>query len=137
MGRRGMQIDRENREILAQSINVQPMETITGMHAFYSCLELGYDQILVRHEDFLKQMKVKKIEEAIKNEPSSRTTIEIQNSDVLIEKTEEYLCKEFSSLLKLTSHKIDPQEPLEKYGIDSVLAMKFTRPVGNNLWGFA
>jgi polyketide synthase PksN len=44
----------------------------------------------------------------------------------LREKTQGYLRREFSGLLKLPSHKIDPEAPLEQYGIDSIMAMKLT-----------
>src|SRR5207244_5632231 len=44
----------------------------------------------------------------------------------LQEKTQDYLRREFSELLKLPSHKIDPRAALENYGIDSILAMKLT-----------
>src|SRR5262249_3347228 len=48
------------------------------------------------------------------------------NSGTLVEKTQEYLCRQFSELLRLPAHKIDPQAALENYGIDSILAMKLT-----------
>jgi polyketide synthase PksN len=48
------------------------------------------------------------------------------DSESLREKTQHYLRKQFSELLKLPAHKIDPQAALEKYGIDSILAMKLT-----------
>ena len=48
------------------------------------------------------------------------------DSDSLVEKTQDYLRRQLSELLKLPSHKIDPQAALEKYGIDSILAMKLT-----------
>jgi acyl carrier protein len=44
----------------------------------------------------------------------------------LTEKTEDYLRKQFSTLLKLPSHKIDSQAALERYGIDSILAISLT-----------
>ena len=47
-------------------------------------------------------------------------------STELLERTQDYLRKEFSGVLKLPFHKIDPQAPLEKYGIDSILAMQLT-----------
>src|SRR5581483_10631535 len=48
------------------------------------------------------------------------------DSQSLAEKTQDYLRKQFSGLLKLPSRKIDPQAALEKYGIDSILAMRLT-----------
>ncbi|EZH71968.1 hypothetical protein ATO12_04945 [Aquimarina atlantica] len=118
----GMQIDQASQEILKQTMQIQPMETIVGMHAFYCSLELNQDQVLVIKGDLLQLHDNKKIDKEIIN--ASMITNNSHND--LFEKTEDYLCKEFSLLLKLTTRKIDPQEPLEKYGIDSILAMKFT-----------
>ena len=44
----------------------------------------------------------------------------------LVEKTQDFLRRQFSQLLKLPAQQIDVQAPLEQYGIDSVLAMKLT-----------
>src|SRR5262249_32951402 len=49
------------------------------------------------------------------------------DSGGLIEKTQDYLRKQFSGLLKVPSHKIDPQAALEEHGIDSILVMKLTK----------
>ena len=48
------------------------------------------------------------------------------DSKSLVEETQGYLCRQLAGLLKLPSHKIDPRAALEKYGIDSMLAMKLT-----------
>ncbi|WP_189457599.1 beta-ketoacyl reductase, partial [Aquimarina muelleri] len=127
----GMQIDQKNQEILKQTMDVQPMETILGMYSFYRSLEFPHNQVLVMKGNDLSDLgNTKNIDYEVKKEPlSNDVAIDSQmisdNID-LFKKTEDYLCKEFSSLLKLTSRKIDPQESLEKYGIDSILAMKFT-----------
>ena len=44
----------------------------------------------------------------------------------LTAKTQDFLRGQFSTLLKLPAHAIDPQAALEQYGIDSILAMKLT-----------
>ncbi|MBQ0740004.1 acyl carrier protein, partial [Aquimarina celericrescens] len=94
-------------------------------------LEFPHNQVLVMKGNVLSDLgNTKNIDYEVKKEPlSNDVAIDSQmisdNID-LFKKTEDYLCKEFSSLLKLTSRKIDPQESLEKYGIDSILAMKFT-----------
>ncbi|WGV58343.1 SDR family NAD(P)-dependent oxidoreductase [Brevibacillus brevis] len=46
--------------------------------------------------------------------------------DVLRAKVREYLKKEVSAVIKLPAYKIDEEAPLEKYGIDSVMAMQLT-----------
>ena len=40
--------------------------------------------------------------------------------------TRDYLRRQCSDLLKLPAHEIDPEAALEKYGIDSILAMRLT-----------
>src|SRR5207237_10170256 len=49
-----------------------------------------------------------------------------RDSEGIARKTPDSLRKQFSELLTLPSHKIDPRAPLENYGIDSILAMKLT-----------
>ncbi|PYP93777.1 MAG: hypothetical protein DMG65_00080, partial [Candidatus Angelobacter sp. Gp1-AA117] len=55
------------------------------------------------------------------------------NSESLAEKTQEYLRRQFSALLKLPVEKIDAQAALENYGIDSILAMKLTNQLEKSL----
>ncbi|HEY8460561.1 MAG TPA: beta-ketoacyl synthase N-terminal-like domain-containing protein, partial [Blastocatellia bacterium] len=47
-------------------------------------------------------------------------------TESLIEKTQDYLRRQLSELLKVPPLKIDPRAALEIYGIDSILAMKLT-----------
>src|SRR5207237_1965964 len=49
-----------------------------------------------------------------------------RDSEGIARKTPDSLRKQFSELLTLPSHKIDPRAPLENYGIDSILSMKLT-----------
>ena len=47
-------------------------------------------------------------------------------AEALREAATEYFRKAFAEVLKLPSHRIDPAEPLETYGIDSILVMQLT-----------
>src|SRR5258708_12552290 len=51
------------------------------------------------------------------------------DAESLTNKTQEYLRKAFSGLLKMPAGEIDPQAALERYGIDSILSMKLTNPL--------
>ncbi|HEU4888666.1 MAG TPA: beta-ketoacyl synthase N-terminal-like domain-containing protein, partial [Thermoanaerobaculia bacterium] len=51
--------------------------------------------------------------------------------DDLSDQTQDYLRKQLSGLLKLPAHEIDPRAALEKYGIDSILALKLTNQLEN------
>ncbi|MBY0088465.1 SDR family NAD(P)-dependent oxidoreductase [Brevibacillus brevis] len=52
--------------------------------------------------------------------------VSIGQQDVLRAKVREYLKKEISAVIKLPAYKIDEDASLEKYGIDSVMAMQLT-----------
>ncbi|MBC9915648.1 beta-ketoacyl reductase, partial [Chitinophaga varians] len=124
----GMQIGTEGREILRHTFGMQPMAASTGMYAFYHSLEQGYSQTLVM-EGNLAQMRKTLLED----HPAPQYTIPAALPAAVTppagnpeEKTIAYLCMQFAAVLKLAPHKIDPQAPLEKYGIDSILAMSLT-----------
>ncbi|WP_369751182.1 SDR family NAD(P)-dependent oxidoreductase [Brevibacillus sp. BC25] len=52
--------------------------------------------------------------------------VSVGQQDVLRTKVREFLKKEISAVIKLPAYKIDEDAPLEKYGIDSVMAMQLT-----------
>jgi acyl transferase domain-containing protein/enoyl-CoA hydratase/carnithine racemase/acyl carrier protein len=125
----GMQIGQENQEVLRKTFGMLPMTATTGMYAFYRSQELGYHQTLVM-EGNVAAMRQALLENQDASAPAPSqvkppviATIHPEN---LAAKTEDYLCKQFAGVLKLAAHKIDPQAPLEKYGIDSILAMSLT-----------
>ncbi|ELR72062.1 Malonyl CoA-acyl carrier protein transacylase [Fulvivirga imtechensis AK7] len=128
----GMNPDQATRELLRETTGMSPMKTASGMHAFYQALALQYGQVLVL-EGNLPQLK------ALLEESGNRTAsgfglqsidAEVSNAETnhgdLSEMTREYLRKEFAEVLKLSPHRIDVQQPLEKYGIDSILALTLT-----------
>ena len=69
-----------------------------------------------------------------RNQNNQSAAIAEITSDDLSQKTLSYLRKELSGMLKLPSHKIDPRAALEKYGIDSILAMKLTDQLEEDVW---
>jgi acyl transferase domain-containing protein/enoyl-CoA hydratase/carnithine racemase/acyl carrier protein/SAM-dependent methyltransferase len=133
----GMSLAPVNEERLQQTTGMQPMQTLTGINAFYRALALPYDQMLVVEGD-LARMRVVLLAGRPVQPELSPVPIAVERSgvfeaaaaevdpDSLVEKTEDYLRRQCSKLLKLPFQKIDPQSPLEKYGIDSILAMKLT-----------
>ncbi|HXH41886.1 MAG TPA: SDR family NAD(P)-dependent oxidoreductase [Thermoanaerobaculia bacterium] len=133
----GMAIDPAGQELMHQTTGMQPMQTATGMHAFYRSLSLPYDQVLVAEGDLAQMRGALAAGRPIPSQPLPRlaavapivppeTAAAGLGSGSLAEKTQEYLRRQFADLLKLPVHKIDPGAALEKYGIDSVLAMRLT-----------
>ena len=127
----GMGTDVASRQMLEETTGMQPMQTATGVQAFYRSLTLPNDQILVAEGDLprLRQaMTAGSTVPAVPAEPQVKPPVAAaeMDSDSLVEKTQDYLRKQLAELLQLPSHKIDPQAALENYGIDSILAMKLT-----------
>ena len=133
----GMRIDPASEELLRQTTGLQPMRTATGLQAFYRGLAAPYDQLLVVEGDLTQirrallagrpiQPELAPLVTAVEQSVAPETDAATIDSDSLVEKTQDYLRRELSEQLKLPSNKIDPQAALEKYGIDSILAMKLT-----------
>ena len=124
----GMGVDPAREELLRQTTGMQPMRTSTGLQVFYRSLASPDDQMLVVEGDLTKIRRALFARPAAPSEPRAKqpvVTAEI-GSDSLVAQTQDYLRRQFSELMKLPSHKIDPHAALEEYGIDSILAMKLT-----------
>ncbi|NOU17184.1 MAG: SDR family NAD(P)-dependent oxidoreductase [Bacteroidales bacterium] len=128
----GMIIDQAKQDMMQQTMGLQSISNITGMFAFYRSLELQHAQMMVLKGNLSQIRRTIIDNQNTHSETSKAITKEEQfvvaeiNSGSLLEKTQNYLCKEFSGMLSLPAHKIDPQASLEKYGIDSILAMNLT-----------
>ncbi|HEX9985331.1 MAG TPA: SDR family NAD(P)-dependent oxidoreductase [Thermoanaerobaculia bacterium] len=124
----GMRIDAASRELLQQTTGMRPMQTATGINAFHRSLALPYDQLLVVEGELAQTRRAFLGAPAIAAEPPTAQPQPVVAADAesLGEKTEEYLRKQLSGLLKLPAHEIDPRAAMENYGIDSILAMKLT-----------
>ncbi len=124
----GMGIDPASRNLLQETTGMQPMQTATGMDAFYRGLALPYDQILVAEGDLTQMRRALFAGPAEPSAPQAAQPVAgaAIDSESLAEKTQDYLRKQLSELLKVPSHRIDPRAALENYGIDSMLAMQLT-----------
>ena len=124
----GMGLDAASQEFLRQATGMHPMQTATGLEALHHILASCQDQVMVVEGDLAKLRGALFGVRSTVSEPQAKQVAEDAkvNPDSLREKMQEYLRKQFSGLLKLPSHRIDPQAALETYGIDSVLAMRLT-----------
>src|SRR5579864_8282930 len=127
----GMATDPGTRQLLQQITGMQPIKTETGLEAFYACLSQRTDQILAAEGDLaqvgpaLMQGEPAPLPSEFK---AAKPAIVAAGTDAASaeQRTQDYLRRQFSELLHLEPHKIDPRAPLEIYGIDSILAMKLT-----------
>jgi len=128
----GMEIDETSQKQLQQEIGMHPMETQVGMRAFSHSLAMQCDQALVIQGE---PDKIRKAIFAVQTfQPETAKTTQQEkpsvvsqlDSDLLLENAQSYLCQQLSTLLKIPVNEIDPQSPMERYGIDSIMAMNLT-----------
>ncbi|MBO9699912.1 MAG: SDR family NAD(P)-dependent oxidoreductase [Sporocytophaga sp.] len=127
----GMVLDQATQDMLEQTMGLRSIPSATGMTAFYRSLKLQYAQTLILKGDISKIRNSLFNDVAIQTETSKNiiegSSVEQSiNSGNLLEKTQDLIKKQLSELLKVPSHKIDPTAPLERYGIDSILAVSLT-----------
>ncbi|ARE86646.1 SDR family NAD(P)-dependent oxidoreductase [Clostridium formicaceticum] len=117
----GMQIDAETEKMMQQSTGIIPMQTTTGIWALYQGLASRQEQVMVM-EGNLPQMRVRLLQNSLEVDTSFAETPTPQMDIALVhEKTLYQLKRLFGEVTKLSLDRIDPQEPLESYGIDSIM----------------
>ena len=130
----GMRVEEGSAELLRQRTGMRAMETGKGLKAFYRSLAQPYGQVLVMAGE-VEAMRRAVVGEAIEPErgPSAagegsreEAVAREKGASGLAEKTEEYLRRQLAGLLQMPWEKLDPGAGLERYGIDSILAMKLT-----------
>jgi acyl transferase domain-containing protein/acyl carrier protein len=131
----GMVLDEGIMDKMKQETGIYPLQASKGIQAFYQSLLLNKPQTLVIEGDLKKVRQLlftpRKAEVEInKSEPvKTIETVSLKSEAApnnLLEKTRAYLRKQFSGVLKIPVHKIETSAALEKYGIDSVVAMNLT-----------
>ena len=124
----GMQLDAETRALLARASGMLPLKTANGMQAFYRSLELDSGQVMVveGYLDRLHRSLQNRHAPATVEQPAVSEAVTNLDTSKLLENIQRYLSDQFSSMLKIPPHEIDAKAPMEKYGMDSVLAMKLT-----------
>ena len=133
----GLSMDAASRAVLQQATGIQPMQTATGIQAFYRSLALPSDQVMVLEGNLMRMREALFSGAPVQPELppplavpehsiACEATAPAMDHASLVDKAEEYLCRQFSELLRLPYNKIDPLAALEEYGIDSILAMKLT-----------
>jgi NADP-dependent 3-hydroxy acid dehydrogenase YdfG/acyl carrier protein len=135
----GMHVHEESEKMLRLSMGMVAMETSTGINAFYQALAPGKDQVMVIEGD-LAQLRAALLKQQPGIEtakapaaPGKSKALPVIAQDSLREKTIDYLKKLLSAATKLPIHKIEADDPLEKYGIDSIMAMYFTNQLEKTL----
>lgn len=131
----GMAVDEAVQRQIRENTGMHPMRTETGLLSFYQSLGLSHAQVGVTEGD-LPQIRQVLFGEEMPSRPRPAEAAPapamppaptmLPASDSLLEKAQDFLGKQLSALLKLPASRIDPQAPLEQYGIDSILTVNLT-----------
>ncbi|TXH70589.1 MAG: SDR family NAD(P)-dependent oxidoreductase [Lysobacteraceae bacterium] len=130
----GMHPSKDAVAMLEQTIGMRPMRTSVGLNALHHAIAHNESRLLVVDGDLARLRHALLGSASLPSTPAvspvrsdARLTQTETQSNIederLLEATLEFLCGEFSQVLKLPASRIDPRAALEDYGIDSVLAM--------------
>jgi acyl transferase domain-containing protein/acyl carrier protein len=108
-------------EQMKQAFGLEPLTTEAGLRAFRQAFVMPGAQVAVlpgAAVPLRQAFGVSRVEVPAAVDPLP---------EALVEQTESYLKELLAHELQLPAHRIDPKDPLERYGIDSVMIMALTR----------
>lgn len=118
----GMGVPEATERKMREEMGIVPLETLSGITAFYQSLASGQSQTVVTEGDLdrLKKALSPLIVEALDD------SINDKIDDNIEEKAAAYFKALISRTLSMPMEEIDIDTPLDRYGLDSVLAMSMT-----------
>jgi len=122
----GLQTTESLRIQMRQTMGLVPLKTADGLKAFEAGLQSQHVQLMAlagerqKINSAINPSQVSALQAA---ETTTTSTID----EELVERLDSYLKRILSNELKLPIDKISSREPLEQYGIDSVIVMNLTR----------
>ena len=138
----GMSVEAQSLELLQARTGMRPLTRAAGLQALQDALAAPQAQTLVLAGELALLRRVVaaghmgRLEApavpatapsgAVEGNADGVIAIAVPDAATLAERTQDYLRRQFSQLLKLPAQQIDPRAPLEQYGIDSILAMSLT-----------
>jgi len=128
----GMQVPDEQVKALRENYGLVPMETSAGLNALYQAMQAGMEQVMILQGNaakirttFLTDPSNKEAQQQSPIENTTTISSGITNAangeDILT-----YLKQVMSGVIKLPAGQINPDKPMEEYGIDSVMVMQMT-----------
>ncbi len=131
----GMTLDVATHERMQGRTGMQPLQTATAMRAVQQGFALDCDRLLVMEGELPVMQALldhtesaghdRRAEDADQESaPTAKSDDAPSTDEAFKAKSLEYLCQQFSIVLKIPVVKLRPEAPLENYGMDSILAMK-------------
>ncbi len=123
----GMSVDEETEKTMRQNTGMIAMEKSIGIWAFYQGVALGKAQLMVLEGD-LSQMQayLLDISPKVHKYTEEASTLHVEQWQ-LREKTLYQLKVLFGEVTKVSVNKLDPEEPLESYGINSIMIIQLNQ----------
>ncbi|MEE8056697.1 MAG: SDR family NAD(P)-dependent oxidoreductase [Pseudomonadales bacterium] len=124
----GMGMDATTEQLMKMAAGMVAMQSANGLNALVQSLSSGASQVLVMEGD---RKRFYAYIEGAHHEPSRvlegiDSSLTVDGDDTFAARVTDFLKKQLAQVLKLPAHRIQASEPLENYGIDSILAMQLT-----------
>lgn len=133
----GMNVDEPTRQALYRRMGQRPLGTEAGLGALQACMSAPESQIAVISGDEARiRAFFKKVEAAstLPSSPSPSPAAYLKNASetsVLAKTVESKLQTLFAEISGASAESIDPQAPLEDYGIDSLMITRLNNALGD------
>ena len=121
----GMEIDSEIKSRLFEETGFIPLDDHAGTTIFQQAINTNQTHIL-GVKGSLEKIKDTLFSQVIKIQQEEEIISETLDEKELLRKTTAFVRDEFSTIIKLPAREIETHVALEKYGIDSILAMNIT-----------
>jgi polyketide synthase PksN len=122
----GLQVDAETEKAILRDSGMVPMESANGIQALYRAIATGESQVLIvqgNQKQFGTVLSGRFSEKSAKRSiASAKGKSDAEDRD--IELAVEYVRKALASSLKIVPDRIDADESLERYGIDSIKGLQ-------------
>lgn len=124
----GMKADEETKVWMQQKFGVIPLRKENGIQAFEFALQSSIPQLMVL------EVEQKGVNKEINRGKSDYKDIKIQKTHIVEsevaefrERSRKYMTSIFAKEIKLPQQQVDPREPFESYGINSIMIMSLNR----------
>ncbi|MDN4088233.1 SDR family NAD(P)-dependent oxidoreductase [Paenibacillus polymyxa] len=117
----GMRIDADTEKLMRQNMGLTPLQSESGIQALYQCLTSSKDQVMILEGE------PEKIEAYLWKSVSQADVRAVEaaglklDAGLLYDKTLYHLKALLGEVTRLSVGSIEAQEPLERYGIDSIM----------------
>ncbi len=122
----GMSVSAQTEQYLRSALGMVPLSTAAGLQAFHDGLAMHRAQLVVVEGNAEQIERTLRVREA-RPEKSMAPVRNVQNQKDLLAKTEQFLKEVLAEEMRLTVDRIDAEEALDRYGLDSVMIMNVTQ----------